>query len=54
MEYNGYRWFSARLQYLQCVSSGDTAVLQLAIDIHISSFLITHMEQVAEMLPRGM
>ena len=22
-----YRWFSARLQYLQCVSNGDTAVL---------------------------
>ena len=21
------RWFSARLQYLQCISTGDTAVL---------------------------
>ena len=22
-----YRWFSARVQYLQCISNGDTAVL---------------------------
>ena len=28
-----YRWFSARLNYPQCVSSGDTAVLHYAIDI---------------------
>ena len=28
-----YRWFSARLQYLQCISTGDTAVLHLSIDI---------------------
>ena len=28
-----YRWFSTRLQYLQCVSNGDTAVLHYAIDM---------------------
>ena len=28
-----YRWLSGRLQCLQCVSNGDTAVLQEAIDI---------------------
>ena len=28
-----YRWLSARLQYLQYVSNGDTAVVYLAIDI---------------------
>ena len=27
-----HRWLSARLQYLQCVSNGDTAVLHQAID----------------------
>ena len=33
-----YRWLSARLQYLQCVSNGDTAVLHYAIDmiLHVS------------------
>ena len=30
------RWLSARLQYLQCISNGDTAVLHQAIDIYIS------------------
>ena len=24
---NRYQWFSARLQYLQCISNGDTEVL---------------------------
>ena len=28
-----HRWRSARLQYIQCVSNGDTAVLYSAIDI---------------------
>ena len=28
-----YRWLSARLQYLQCVSNGDSAVLHWAIDM---------------------
>ena len=28
-----YRWFSARLQYLQCISTGDTAVMHLTINI---------------------
>ena len=32
------RWFSARLQYLQCVSNGDTAVLHWAIEMYISIF----------------
>ena len=27
------RWVTARLQYLQCISSGDTAVMHLAIDL---------------------
>ena len=31
------RWFSARLQYLQCISNGDTAVLHKAINL-----LLTH------------
>ena len=29
-----YRWLSTRLQYLQCVSNGDTAVLHWTIDIY--------------------
>ena len=33
-----YRWLSARLQYLQCVSNGDTAVLRWAIDIKKTTF----------------
>ena len=34
-----YRWFSARLQYLQCISNGETAVLHWgwAIDIYCQS-----------------
>ena len=28
-----YRWLSARLQYLHCISNGDTAVLHQAIDM---------------------
>ena len=31
-----YQWLSARLQYLQCFSNGDTAVLHLAIDTMIA------------------
>ena len=34
-----YRWLSARLQYLQCVSNGDTAVLYLAIDLRLEIFV---------------
>ena len=34
-----YRGFSARLQYLQCVSNGDTAVLHWAIDISMISII---------------
>ena len=30
------RWFGARLQYLQCVSNGDTAVLHWAIELYSS------------------
>ena len=30
-----FRWFSARQQYLQCVSNGDTAVSHEAIDLHM-------------------
>ena len=28
-----YQWFSARLQYLQCVMDGDTVVLHWAIEM---------------------
>ena len=28
-----HRWFSAKLQYLQCISTGDSAVLHQAIDM---------------------
>ena len=31
---NKYQWLNARLQYLQCFSDGDTAVLHQAIDIY--------------------
>ena len=30
---SGSRWFSARLQYLQCVSNGDTAILHKTINL---------------------
>ena len=30
------QWLSARLQYLQCISNGDTAVLHWAIDIVVA------------------
>ena len=33
------RWFSARLQYLQCFCTGDTAVLHKAIDCIIKASL---------------
>ena len=29
-----YRWLSARLRYLQCISNGDTAVFHKAIDMN--------------------
>ena len=32
-----YRWLSARRQYLQHISNGDTTVLQKAIDIFTNS-----------------
>ena len=32
-----YRWLSARLQYLQCVSNGDTTVLHCTSDIGYSN-----------------
>ena len=31
--FTSYRWFSARLQYLQCISNGDTTVLHKTINI---------------------
>ena len=31
--YSTHRWLGARLQYLHCISNGDTAVLHWAIDI---------------------
>ena len=31
-----HQWLSARLQYLQCVSTGDTAVLHQAFDTYIN------------------
>ena len=35
------RWLNARLQYLQCVSNGDNAVLQWAIDLSLTPILVT-------------
>ena len=32
IDHQSYRWLSARLQYLQCVSHGVTTVLRKAID----------------------
>ena len=32
-----YQWFCARLQYLQCISNGDTAVIYLAIDMLVAT-----------------
>ena len=37
---NRYRWLSAGLQYLQCVSNGDTGVFHLAIDMMVKYFRI--------------
>ena len=34
-----YQWLSARLQYLQCVSNGNTAVLHKTIDMFVSCSL---------------
>ena len=39
---SSYRWLSARLQYLQCVSNGDTAVSHKAIDILVSFMVIQY------------
>ena len=33
------RWFSARLQYLHCVSNGDTAVLHKAIELIMNPYM---------------
>ena len=33
-----YRWLSVRLQYIQCISNGDTAILQYVLDILIAEF----------------
>ena len=41
--YNFPQWFSGRLQYLQCISTGDTAVLRLAI--HIRSITLNFTSQ---------
>ena len=37
-----YRWLSVRLQYHQCVSNGDTAVLHEAIDIPMEDYSLLH------------
>ena len=34
-----YQWLSARMQYLQCISNGDTAVLHLTIDTRWQSMV---------------
>ena len=42
-----YRWLSARLQYLQCVSNGDTTVLHQTIDIFLREFHCNHCNDVS-------
>ena len=39
---NIHRWLRARLQYLQCVSNGDTAVLHKAVDMEHYGFVYQH------------
>ena len=34
------RWLSARQQYLQCVSNGDTAILHQAIDMYFTGAIV--------------
>ena len=41
MVYITCHWISARLQYLKCVSNGDTAVLHWAIDMKYQLTLVT-------------
>ena len=36
------RWFSTRLQYLHCVSNGDTAVLHWTIDIFLPTLPVVY------------
>ena len=47
-------WFSARLQYLQCVSNGDTAVLHWAIDLYFSQMVFSKicLSPLSEKCPR--
>ena len=40
-----YQWLSARLQYLQCGSNGDTAVLHWAIDMKMFTSQQMHPHQ---------
>ena len=39
-----YKWFSARLQYLHCTRSEDTAILQYTINIRAPNPAIGHIE----------
>ena len=39
--YLSNRWFNARLQYLQCVSNGDAAILHWAIEIILLLYLVS-------------
>ena len=39
-----YWWLSARLQYLQCISNGDTGVLHWAIGMSLQSNSINYMD----------
>ena len=34
-----YQWLNAKMQYLQCISKGDTAVLHLTIDTRLQSMV---------------
>ena len=39
-----YQWFSAKLQYLYCISNGDTTVLHQTIDMISIKSLVQNLE----------
>ena len=45
------RWLSVKLQYLQCVSNGDTVVLHKAIGICIPAKLVSYDFYAIEVIP---
>ena len=39
--FSAYWWYSVKLWYLQCISTGDTSVLYQAINMHFNYLLFT-------------